>query len=320
MPAPSPTDVPALFLLGAPRSGTSLLYRALCLHPRAAWMSNWMRRFPTSPRLAALGRVARALPDRRRAVWFADGNAYVYGRSRRALERLFPQPVEGEPVFNSWGLPETLHTAPHPVAVQEALRILFRRILVWGGGDVVVNKRIANNLRVATLDAAFPRARFVELTRDGRAVAASLAKVDWWPESPLWWWGDRTPLAWAAEGRDPWEACAREWVEDVELLESSVAGIGTDRLLRLSYEELVDDPVDTLVRVATFGGLTPERSWVAELRELDYPNRNERWRADLDAGVVARIEAVQGAALRRHGYPVGEAETALGTGVSSGGC
>lgn len=312
MNGPPPPDVPALFLLGAPRSGTSLLYRALCLHPDAAWMSNWMRRFPASPRLAALDRVARALPRRRREVWFPGGNAYVYGRTRRVVERIFPQPVEGEPIFNAWGLPQALHEDPHPVTVQEALRILFRRIRVWSGGEVVVNKRIANNLRIATLAAAFPGARFVELTRDGRAVAASLAAVDWWPDDPLWWWDGRTPRQWEAEGRDPWEACAREWVEDVTLLESSLGHLDDDRLLRLSYESLIQDPVDTLVSVATFAGLTPVRAWVSELRELDYPDRNERWRVDLDADVVARIEAVQGPALETRGYTVGAHGPALG--------
>lgn len=298
----APPDVPALFLLGAPRSGTSLLYRALCLHPDAAWMSNWMRRFPTAPRLAVLDRVARALPRRRREIWFPGGNAYVYGRARKVVERVFPQPVEGEPIFNAWGLPQALHEEPHPLVVQEALRILFRQIRSWSGGRVVVNKRIANNLRVATLVAAFPSARFVELTRDGRAVAASLAGVDWWPDDPLWWWDGRTPRQWEAEGRDPWEACAREWVEEVTLLERSLDHLGEDRLLRLSYESLVQDPVDTLVRVAGFAGLAPTAPWVAELRELDYPNRNERWRGDLDANVVARIEVVQGPVLEAHGY------------------
>lgn len=305
MDPPASTDTRALFLLGAPRSGTSLLYRALCLHPGAAWMSNWMRRFPASPRLAVLDRVARGMPRRRRRVWFPGGNAYVYGRSRGILERAFPQPVEGEPILNAWGLPQSLHEGAHPPAVQEALRILFRRILLWSGGEVVVNKRIANNLRVATLAAAFPAAHFVELTRDGRAVAASLARVDWWPDDPLWWWDGRTPRQWEAEGRDPWDACAREWLEEVSLLERSLAGLGDGRVLHLSYEDLVSDPVETLIHVAAFAGLAPSSAWVAELRELDYPDRNERWRLDLDADAVARIEAIQAPMLEARGYPVG---------------
>ena len=33
-----------MFLVGAARSGTSLLYRALCLHPDVAYVSNYVRR------------------------------------------------------------------------------------------------------------------------------------------------------------------------------------------------------------------------------------------------------------------------------------
>ena len=37
-----------MFLLGAPRSGTSLLYKCLALNPGAAWVSNWVERFRRS--------------------------------------------------------------------------------------------------------------------------------------------------------------------------------------------------------------------------------------------------------------------------------
>src|SRR6266542_3077460 len=130
-------DLAPLFIVGAPRSGTSLLYKLLCLHPRAAWISNWGRRAPGQPALAMLNRLAPRLPATRRRAWFgADGgNAYVYGRPRPLVE-------------------------------------------------------------------AFPRARFVNLIRDGRAVAYSLSRVDWWEDGVVWWYG-QTPRRWREEGRDP---------------------------------------------------------------------------------------------------------------------
>jgi len=99
-------DLAPLFIVGAPRSGTSLLYKLLCLHPRAAWISNWGRRAPGQPALAMLNRLAPRLPATRRRAWFgADGgNAYVYGRPRPLVERLFPMPVEGEPVYRRCGV------------------------------------------------------------------------------------------------------------------------------------------------------------------------------------------------------------------------
>ena len=89
-----------MFVLGAPRSGTSLLYKLLCLHPDTAWISNWYRRAPGAPVVALLNRLGPRLPATRRRVWFgADaGNAYVYGGRRPLADRLFPMPVEGEPI------------------------------------------------------------------------------------------------------------------------------------------------------------------------------------------------------------------------------
>src|SRR5688572_23205538 len=59
-----------LFLLGAARSGTTLLYKALCLHPDVAYISNWTRKAPAAPVLAVLNRLPPYAPATRRAVWF----------------------------------------------------------------------------------------------------------------------------------------------------------------------------------------------------------------------------------------------------------
>ena len=41
---------PPTFLIGAARSGTSLLYKGLCLHPDAAYFNNnYVRRLPRHP-------------------------------------------------------------------------------------------------------------------------------------------------------------------------------------------------------------------------------------------------------------------------------
>ena len=50
-----------LFLVGVPRSGTTLLYKLLCLHPDAAYISNWMRTAPAVPALALANRAYATL-------------------------------------------------------------------------------------------------------------------------------------------------------------------------------------------------------------------------------------------------------------------
>jgi len=301
-----PSDAaPPVFLVGAARSGTSLLYKCLCLHPDAAYISNWVRRYTRLPGLAVLNRLPAHVPSLQRDVWFGGGgNAYVYGAPRRILERAFPMPVEGEPLFNRCGVAAPGRGAPDAVPDEiEALRRAVGRITRASGGAVFVNKRIANNWRIPTLVAAFPSARFVEIVRDGRAVAYSLSRVDWWDDSELPWLGG-TPREWHRAGMDAWELCARNWVAELDAVASGLDAVAPDRHLRMRYEEFVSAPRETLQRVAGFAGLAPSSHWQGRLDGLRFPDRNESWRARLDPAVIRRIEDVQAERLRDNGYAV----------------
>ena len=296
---------PPVFLVGPARSGTSMIYKLLCLHPETAWISNWLARAPAVPALAALNRIAPHAPHARRRVWFgADGsNAYVYGRRREIRDRLFPMPHEGEPVYAAAGIPEFGGMGPGTAdaAAAARLRATVDAVRRASGADVFVNKRIANNRRIPLLLRAFPDARFLSLVRDGRAVALSLSKVNWWPDSHVWWTGG-TPARWAAEGGDPWELCARNWVEELHAMESGLAEVPDGQVLSLSYEAFLDEPVPTLQRLADFAGLAPSRSWDRSVRSLGFPDRNEVWRTRLDDEAVRTITAIQSDDLRKHGY------------------
>jgi hypothetical protein len=297
-------ELTPLFIVGAPRSGTSLLYKQLCLHPRAAWISNWTRRAPGLPALAALNRLAPRLPDARRTTWFgADAaNAYVYLRRRRLAERLFPMPVEGEPVYRHHGVPEDPDgTQAWPPEVGTGLRGAFTAIERWSGGRVLVSKRIANNRRIPELTAAFPAARFVDLVRDGRAVADSLSRVDWWEDGVVWWYGG-TPRQWREEGGDPWELCALHWVRELAAIREGLAAVPAGQRLQVRYEELVQAPVEVAARIAAFAGLPPDQGWAAELARLRYPaSKIDAWRERLDRDARERIERIQRDDLERLG-------------------
>jgi len=293
-----------LFLLGPARSGTTLLYRLLCLHPDAAWVSNYVARMPGLPLLAGLNRVAVAAPGAQRRIWFGgeSSNAYVYGRRRSLTDRLFPMPVEGEPLFRRAGLsPTGLAGGVESADAGRRLRRAIGRIRSSSGAGVFVNKRIANIYRVAPLIQAFPEARFVALVRDGRAVSLSLSKVDWWPGSTVPWYG-ATPTEWAAQGGDPWELCARNWVEELRVMEEGLRGVPATQVHRLRYEDLVSDPAAVLDRVAGFAGLSPSAEWRTRLDAVAFPDRNEAWRTALEPSALATISHVQAATLAAYGY------------------
>jgi hypothetical protein len=298
----TPDQSAPLFIVGAPRSGTSLLYKLLCLHPQAAWISNWSRRAPGVAAVAGFNRVALRFPATRRSVWFgADAaNAYVYGRRRALWERLYPMPVEGEPVYRHCGIAAGLAGGGSEDAQAACLRRAFAGLRRWSGGRVLISKRIANNQRIPFLSAAFPTARFVHLIRDGRAVAYSLTRVDWWEDGVVWWYGD-TPRRWREQGGDPWELVATHWVRELASVGEGLGAVAPERQLELRYEELVGEPVAVLRRVAGFAGLADDPGWVAELGRLRYPNRNEAWRERLAPAARDRVEAIQRQELLRLG-------------------
>jgi hypothetical protein len=292
------------FIVGPARSGTSLLYKSLCLHPQAAYISNWAARYPAVPQAALLNRIARAFSSRRLRIWFDDGaNAYVYGTARPLARRVFPIPVEGEPVYTRSGIARPGGPDPRSVMPETELPKAFAAVRRYGGGSVLLSKRIANNLRIPVLADVFPEARFVFLVRDGRAVAASLSRVDWWPDSYVWWYGG-SPRRWAADDRDPWEICARNWVEELQQIESGLDGVPVTQVLRLSYEELVAAPAATLQRVGGFVGLADEPAWRRAIGELAFPDRTETWKEQLEGVALDRITAVQRDALERYGYAI----------------
>lgn len=291
-----------VFLLGPARSGTTLLYKVLCLHPEVAFISNWSARFPGLPAAAALNRLARRLPSRSRRAWFGgDADAYVYGSPRRPIDRMFPSPVEGEPVYTRAGVERPGGPAPARVDPRIALPAAFDSIRSVGTGSCLVSKRIANNLRIPLLHRVFPNARFVVLIRDGRAVADSLSRVDWWDTGFVWWYGG-TPRRWRAEGKDPWEMCARNWVEEIGAIDEGLRAVPERHVMRLRYEDLVAEPAIGFQRVAEFVGLPDDAAWRASLTTLPISDKNDGWRVRLEPSVVERITAFQRQALDRDGY------------------
>lgn len=260
--------VSPVLVVGAPRSGTTLVYKALCLHDASAWLSNYHARLPAVPAADAVVRLARG-SSRRRGSWFdPSSNAYVFGAPRPLRERVFPAPVEADAL---WARALGDGSEPAPEAAARVRRLLAGP-LRWGGGQVVVSKRIANNRSLARVVAAVPTARLVHVVRDGREVAASLRLVDWWPHERVWWLG-RTPAEWELDGRDPWELVARHWVEEVSAVREGLDGVPPEQVLVVRYEDLLARAECELERVRDFAGLRVDPSWSRDVAALEVSRR-----------------------------------------------
>lgn len=291
------------FLVGVGRSGTTLLYKLLCLHPEIAYISNYENRLGWLPSGLACRLASRRL-DAKLRTWFRkDGNAYFVDRPW--LTRAFPTPHEGEAVFDACGLqsfPDGNYR-PGP-STADCLRRRFTRIRQGARAAVFLSKCTTNNHRILPLAAVFPEARYIHLIRDGREVTQSSSAVEWWDHHVLWWDG-RTPLEMERDGEDRLVICARNWVRELQELKAALSSIDQQRVLELRFEDLLCDPLSSLDRAVRFLGLECSAQYRSAIAALDIRPMMSQWPQKWTQEQTVRVTAELQQMLQDLGYTSG---------------
>lgn len=293
-----------VFLLGAGRSGTTLLYKMLSIHRSVAYLSNYQNRYPKWPSLAYLQHILNQFPEYKRKSWFkAHGNAY-FNERRTRLRSIVPTPSEAESVYASCGIPRTPDSDYRLTAkAAECLQNRFERIRQMSRGQVLLTKRTANNRRIPILRQIFPDAKYIHLVRDGRAVAYSLSHVAWWNDHVLYWAG-KTPRQMIAAGSNPLELAARNWFEEMQTLAQGIALIPDGQLLEVRYEELLRDPYVQLQRILDFMGVAAKKdpAYWGLVDSLHLEPKPEAWVHKWTESELKLVLGLQGDTLRLWGF------------------
>jgi hypothetical protein len=197
---------------------------------------------------------------------------------------------------------------------------LRRRLSPSGRPIRLLEKTPENCLRLPFLQALFPDARVLFLTRDGRANVHSL--LEGWRQPHLFP-GYRTPVPVTSPGqtRGRWaftlipgwrelvdrpleEICARQWVACNAAVLDYAATPGALPLLTVRYEDLVAEPDATLSDVARFLDLRPEEipaigRGLPEVNVVSAPGA-EKWQAEAEA--LGRVAPILAPMMTRLGY------------------
>jgi hypothetical protein len=194
--------------------------------------------------------------------------------------------------FRHWRTSLDLSELPDPLGREDYARLLLRLVAAYGRShsrpltQAWVDHTPHNLHDALRLSELFPTARFVHLVRDPRAVAASLLSLDWGPLD-------------AQQAADYW-ARHLSWGLAAE---QALPG----RVQRVSYEQLVTQPVETLTALRQFCGLEPPPSGASAASAAYFlpaftrqqhqwvghaPNaaRLDAWRRQLAAWQVLTIE------------------------------
>ncbi|HJQ83322.1 MAG TPA: sulfotransferase [Candidatus Binatia bacterium] len=149
------------------------------------------------------------------------------------------------------------------------LRRLFARETRATGRPRLLEKLPINSFRLEFIRRIFPNALFLHIVRDGREVAASIAREceagRWFGESDYKWRllvrfaeADQRTASLPALCRTEYERGLLEWRLSVETARRFYATVRGGRHLELRYEDLLADPPAMLARIERFLGVAPD--------------------------------------------------------------
>ena len=231
----APVPVP-VFVVGAPRSGTSLLYELLVTHARFAYISNLAHRLYLTP--AAATRLGR-----RRLNRWSGTLSSAYGHIGG-----WGAPNEGGWVWRRW-TPEDGELGPEHAetfCADEMVRTVAAIARVMNAP--FLNKNVMHGAHIRLLASLFPGAVFVHITRDTADNARSIYRARQDTGDTAEWISVR-PRGWEEHAhRHP----AAQVVAQVELINQMISddtcSAGTPRVV-LTYEDLCAAPEETVSRV-----------------------------------------------------------------------
>jgi len=262
----------SLFVVGSPRSGTSVLFKTLSAHPSFACTTQLTRRF--------------------RARWLLVRIAELTGKRHR--------PVEAGKLWKSfWPNAKVERTEAD---LTEEHRRKLRRIVAGHcrhfRRPVFLAKRPDFSIRIRWLAAGLPDAKFVHIIRDGRAVARSILEQIRRRGMPRWGLIGRKLWPELLE-MEPAPYSGALWSRTTTLCARALATLEPDRVVTVRYEEFVADPLPVLERITALVGVT----WGPEHRDLVPPldNRNPKWREMNPEDREPMLEEAR-AALEEFGY------------------
>jgi len=279
---------PVVFIVGCPRSGTTLLRHILSAHPdltitpEAHWIPLF---FEEKQGVTAEGMITPQFVDR----------------------------LLDHPKFGLFRLPADEVRALVPSGPAESYVTFLTRVFdLYGrkqGKALVGNKTPDAARKIPLLHALWPEARFVHLIRDGRNVALSLMN---WPRV-----AQKRPGTFSTWKEDPASTAGMWWELNVRCGREGAKVLDPAMYYELRYESLILTPEQECRALCAFLGLpfhdsmlrhqdtkpgggpkvTAKRDW----QPISTGMRD--WRSEMKPEQLERFEAAVGDLLDELGYP-----------------
>jgi hypothetical protein len=254
-----------IFVLGCPRSGTTLLRLMLRAHPRIAIPPETRLLLDAYEHRGAYGDLRRPANRTALAEWITAGAGTRFGRLGLDPRTVAAEIVAGPPTLGS--------------ALDITLRAYARRLGKPRWGD----KRPGYVQHIGALLRLFPDAQIVHVVRDGRDCVAELKRTPWWRMGV-------------------YHAIAT-WTQAIDAGEAAAARLSPGTYAEVQYERLAEDPEGELRRLCAFLGEEYVPAMAEAATSTVWGRRHgEQGGRRLEAWEQALCEAVMTERLLAYGY------------------
>lgn len=273
-----PSSHPLLFILGLPRTGTTLVYQYVVHRLQVAYFTNGVGRYYLAPCIA---------------TWLQTALNSEYESDFASEYGSVSGPLAPHEAGRFWGrffgfedYVSSEHVSPPS---RRTLRRTIACVQRLFGNPLFVNKNVKHILRIPALDAIFSNAFFLRVERDHEDVALSLLRARYANlENPSDWWSARPPNHQDLQNLPRDEQIARQVEALDRKLETDLSKIHPDQVLRIDYQAFCNDP-DALIR--TIRSRIQPTEFRNAKRERFPPSTNSA-RTQEEKRLVERMEAL----------------------------
>ncbi|MDH5571576.1 MAG: sulfotransferase [Gammaproteobacteria bacterium] len=295
-----------VFFIGAPRSGTTVLFEAFAKHEQLGWPSNYSRKFPALPQL---GIILRLTNNR-----FINllGQKEQYNHVLLA-NKLLPRPAEAYEFWNHYtGIDFSKQYLVNQSATPDCRNRLSRAvesILFWEG-KTIFSAKFTGPSRIHFLKSIFPTARFVHVIRDGRAVVHSMLNSSAWSSSNFlehpWWQGGLTDTdlrPWLNANKNPAILAAIQWKKIIEVAHHECVPCNNENYLEIKYEQFIEKPYEIINQLYTWCGLPDSEKTLDYLKKIKIlPRMNDKYKNDMTKEEIKLLTNIMEPQLSKLGY------------------
>jgi hypothetical protein len=255
-----------IFIIGSARSGTTILLRVIESNSDLA-----------------------TYPGEALDLWFP--RAFPWRRSDLSKPPFWLDPEKFTRMSNAeWSQKDT-----------QKLRSVFGSFLFLKGKKFFMNKQAMSSFLLPFMLRIYPKARFVHIYRDGRAVALSYAKQEHLRMQTF-------PEPYKKKGLnigfdELLEHTARLWNTQILQIDKDIKALnleGRNQILEVSYEQFCAAPQAIVQRIADFTGLNSDNFQYQDYSTVK--TANTKFGSEMDESTLTKITELMAPALKLKGY------------------